>query len=190
MPISGKKKMSKIGKKPVLIPEGVTVEIQNGTVTVRGNKGEVNISVPDGIKVESKEGKLLVTRWRNDKKTRACHGTVRSLLQNAVLGVTEGWKKELEVMGVGYRVAKQGEKLVLTLGFSHPVEVDMPQDLTVDVQENKIIVSGVDKQRVGLFAAQVRAICPPDAYKERGIRYTDEEIRLKPGKMAKTGGEG
>jgi len=179
--------MSKIGRKPVLLPEGVSAEVQEEKVLVKGPRGELEVKVPEGIKVTSEENQLRVSCLRHDKRTRACHGTVRSLLQNAVVGVTEGWRKELEVVGTGYRVAKEENCLVLTLGFSHPVKVEIPADLSVSVEENRIKIEGQDRQRVGLFASQVRHISPPDAYKGKGIRYADEEIKLKPGKIAKAG---
>jgi len=162
---------------------------EGGEVLLKGPKGELVISVPDGIKVDREDDKIIVSCFRNDKRTRACHGTIRSLIQNGVAGVTEGWEKKLDVVGVGFHVVKEGEKLILTLGFSHPVEVNIPSDLTVTVEENKINIWGVDKQRVGLFAAQIRKTHPPDSYKGKGVRYLGEEVKLKPGKMAKTGVE-
>lgn len=179
--------MSKIGKQPVLIPDQVSFNLDKDQAIAKGPLGEVKVAIPDGIKVEEKESSLIVTRWREDKKTRANHGTVRSLLANAAKGVTEGWEREVEVVGTGYKVALQGKELTLTLGYSHPVKVVVPEDLQVSTEENKIKVRGVDRQRVGLFSAKLRKISPPDAYHGKGIRYTDEEIKLKPGKIAKTG---
>jgi len=179
--------MSKIGKQPVLIPDQVKLKLDKDQIIAQGSLGEVKVNIPDGIKVEEKENNLIVTCWRQDKKTRSNHGTVRSLLANAVLGVSEGWEKELEVVGTGYKVTLQEKELTLTLGYSHPVKVIVPEDLQVSTEENKIKVKGADRQRVGLFSATLRKISPPDAYHGKGIRYTDEEIKLKPGKLAKTG---
>ncbi len=179
--------MSKIGKKPVLLNDQVTFQLDKDQILVKGPLGEVVVSIPDGIKIEEKEGSLLVTCWRQDKKTRSNHGTIRSLLANAFKGVVEGWEKELEVVGTGYKVELANKELTFTLGYSHPVKVAVPEDLQVGVEENKIKVKGVDRQRVGLFSATLRKISPPDAYHGKGIRYSDEEIKLKPGKIAKTG---
>jgi len=181
--------MSKIGKKPVIVPQGVEFKEERGEVLLKGPKGELVISVPGGIKVGREDDKITVSCFRNDKRTRSCHGTMRSLIQNGVIGVTKGWEKKLDVVGVGFHVVKEGEKLILALGFSHPVEVNIPSDLTVTVEENQISIWGINKQRVGLFAAQIRKTHPPDSYKGKGVRYLGEEVKLKPGKMAKTGAE-
>ncbi len=179
--------MSKIGKQPVLILPQVKVSLEKDQALVKGPLGEVKVAIPDGIKVEEEENTLKVTRWRQDKKTRSNHGTVRSLLDNAVSGVVEGWEKQLEVVGTGYKVDLKDNQLTLTLGYSHPVIVDVLEGLQVSTEENKIKVRGVDRQRVGLFAATLRKVSPPDAYHGKGVRYSDEEIKLKPGKIAKAG---
>ena len=179
--------MSKIGKQPVLILTEAKVTLEKDQVLVQGPWGEVKVAILDGIKVEKEENILKVSRWREDKKTRANHGTVRSLLANAVKGVIEGWEKQLEVVGTGYKVDLHDNQLVLTLGFSHPVKIAIPEDLRVSTEENKIKVQGCNRQKVGLFSATLRKISPPDAYQGKGIRYSDEEIKLKPGKIAKAG---
>lgn len=179
--------MSRIGNTPVEILEGVEVTIEEGRVLVKGPKGELFLDLPDGIKVEKKENMVLISRLRNDKKTKACHGTIRSLINNMVLGVAKGWSKGLEVVGTGYGVSLEGNELVFKVGFSHPVRITVPSGLTTRVEENRVVIEGADKQLVGQFADRIRKIRPPDAYKGKGIRYVGEEIKLKPGKAAKTG---
>jgi len=180
--------MSKIGKKPVVVSDQAQVSLDKDRALIKGPRGEVVVAIPDGIKVSLEDNQLLVSCWRHDKKTRSCFGTTRSLLDNAVVGVTVGWQKELEVVGTGYKVSLQSGKLIFTLGFSHPVEKKTPENLEVSVEGNKITIKGADRQKVGLFAAQIRKISPPDVYKGKGIRYSDEEIKLKPGKIAKAAG--
>lgn len=182
--------MSRIGRQPITIPEGVKININLNQVKVVGPRGELKLKIPEGIGVEKKDDQLVVSRHRDDKKTKACHGTVRSLINNMVVGVTQGWEKELEVVGTGYRVNLEGEKLVFRVGFSHPVVVEPPAGIKFEVNENKIKVMGIDKELVGNIAAKIRKIRPPDAYKGKGIRYSDEVIKLKPGKAAKTGAAG
>ena len=176
--------MSRIGRTPVTIPAGVTVTIADGNVvTVKGPKGTLTQTFSPILTIEQKDGVLTVTRPNDLKESRSLHGLTRSLLHNMVVGVTEGFKKELEINGIGYRAAKQGKQVVLNVGFSHQVFVDEIEGITLDVpQPNQIIVSGCDKQKVGQFAAEVRAIRPPEPYKGKGIKYVDEVIRRKEGK--------
>ena len=176
--------MSRIGRTPVTVPAGVTVTIADGNVvTVKGPKGTLTQTFSPILTIEQKDGVLTVTRPNDLKESRSLHGLTRTLLHNMVVGVTEGFKKELEINGIGYRAAKQGKQVVLNVGFSHQVFVDEIEGITLDVpQPNQIIVSGCDKQKVGQFAAEVRAIRPPEPYKGKGIKYVDEVIRRKEGK--------
>ena len=176
--------MSRIGRTPVTIPAGVTVTIADGNVvTVKGPKGTLTQTFSPILTIEQKDGVLTVTRPNDLKESRSLHGLTRSLLHNMVVGVTEGFKKELEINGIGYRAAKQGKQVVLNVGFSHQVFVDEIEGITLDVpQPNQIVVSGCDKQKVGQFAAEVRSIRPPEPYKGKGIKYDDEVIRRKEGK--------
>ena len=173
---------------PIDIPAGVNVDITaENVVTVKGAKGSLTQAIDKQIKVEVKDNQIIVTRPNDDKFVRALHGLSRSLLANMVTGVTEGFKKELEINGVGYRAAKQGNTLVMNLGYSHQVEMPEIEGITIDVPaQNKIIISGIDKQKVGQFAANVREKRPPEPYKGKGIKYVDEFIRRKEGK---TGGK-
>ncbi|RKY33999.1 MAG: 50S ribosomal protein L6 [Candidatus Omnitrophota bacterium] len=179
--------MSRIGRKPILVPEKVKIELQNGTISVNGPKGNLSLKLPPSINVEVKEKEIIIKREGEDKKTKSLHGTFRALINNMVIGVTQGFKKELEIVGIGYKAQLKGTNLVLQLGFSHPVEVPIPSDLKVTLGgTNKITIEGIDKQKVGQFAAQIRAIYPPEPYKGKGIRYVQEIVRKKLGKaMAK-----
>ena len=176
--------MSRIGRTPVTIPAGVTVTIADGNVvTVKGPKGTLTETFSPILTIEQADGVLTVKRPNDLKESRSLHGLTRTLLHNMVVGVTEGFKKELEINGIGYRAAKQGKQVVLNVGFSHQVFVDEIEGITLDVpQPNQIVVSGCDKQKVGQFAAEVRAIRPPEPYKGKGIKYVDEVIRRKEGK--------
>ena len=175
--------MSRIGKNPIEIPAGVDVTINGADVTVKGPKGTLSHVVPEPISAAIDEGKVVVTRPSDDRVARSLHGLTRTLLHNMIVGVTEGFKKELDVNGVGYRVAKEGNKLVMNLGFSHQVTVEEIEGITIEVPSaNKIVISGTDKQKVGQFAAEVREKRPPEPYKGKGIKYTDEVIRRKEGK--------
>ncbi len=179
--------MSRIGRKPVQIPDNVQLEI-GANVTAKGPLGSLSVHVPKGIKVEQEDKSLLVKATNDLKQTKAYHGLTRSLVNNAVEGVSNGFKKRLELSGIGFRCALAGEKLVLTVGYSHQVEIDPPEGITFSVTENKITVSGIDKELVGRVAAKIRDVRPPDAYKGKGIRYEGEKIKLKPGKAAKAAG--
>ena len=176
--------MSRIGRMPITVPAGVTVTVAEGNVvTVKGPKGELTRTLRPEMMIKQEGNTITVERPSDDKLHRSLHGLTRTLLSNMVTGVTEGFKKELEVNGVGYRVAKEGKNLVMNLGFSHQVTVEEIEGITIEVPSaNKIVISGTDKQKVGQFAAEVREKRPPEPYKGKGIKYTDEVIRRKEGK--------
>ncbi len=178
--------MSRIGRKPVEIPAGVEVKTDGHTVTVKGPKGSLTETFNSRMTVKVEGSEILVTRPTDDKDDRALHGLTRTLVHNMVIGVTEGYKKELEVNGVGYRAQKQGKNLVMNLGFSHQVIVPEVDGITIDVPNpNLVVISGPDKQQVGQFAAEVREKRPPEPYKGKGIKYAYEHIRRKEGKAGK-----
>ena len=178
--------MSRIGKKPVIIPAGVEVKLNGTELTVKGPKGSLSQNFSEKITVTIEEKEIKVTRPSDDREYRALHGLTRALIQNMVTGVTEGYSKTLDVNGVGFRVQKQGTNLVMNLGFSHQVIVAEVPGIKIEVPSaNQIIVSGADKQQVGQFAAQIREKRPPEPYKGKGIKYSDEHIRRKEGKAAK-----
>ena len=180
--------MSRIGRKPIAIPAGVEVKLADVVATVKGPKGTLTQAIHPNMKVEVADGQILVTRPDDEKENRALHGLTRALLNNMVEGVTNGFSKQLDVNGVGYRVQKQGKDLVMTLGYSHLVTVSEIPGITIDVPgPNTIIIRGADKQLVGQFAAEVREKRPPEPFKGKGIKYADEVIRRKEGK---TGGKG
>ncbi len=177
--------MSRIGKQPVPVPDGVDVAIDGLTVTVKGPKGEVTATMPEGVGITVEDGEVVVTRDSDLQDHRARHGLVRSLIANMVQGVTEGYSKKLEMVGVGYRATKKGSDLELQVGFSHPVLVEAPEGITLEVEDQtNITVTGVDKVVVGQVAANIRKIRPPEPYKGKGIKYIDERIRRKAGKAA------
>jgi large subunit ribosomal protein L6 len=181
--------MSRIGKLPIAVPAGVTVKIAEKRVTIKGPKGELTRDVPSEMSVKMEGSTLTVTRPNDDKKNKAYHGLTRSLLANMVQGVSKGFDKNLEIVGVGYRAEKSGEKLNLRLGFSHTVEVKPTPGITLSVEgTNKIKVSGINKEDVGEMAAEIRALRPPDHYKGKGIRYSGEKVHIKPGKAGKVVG--
>ena len=178
--------MSRIGNKPIAIPAGVDVKLNGNGITVKGPKGELKNTLRPEMEIVIENSEIIVKRPNDDQINRSLHGLTRTLIANMVEGVTEGFKKELDVNGVGYRVQKQGKNLVMNLGFSHQVIVEEPAGITIDVPgPNKIIVSGSDKQAVGQLAAQIREKRPPEPYKGKGIKYVDEHIRRKEGKAAK-----
>ena len=180
--------MSRIGRKPIAVPAGVDVSIADGVVTVKGAKGTLTQKVHPNMTVTVENGEVLVTRPNDEKENRALHGLTRALLNNMVEGVTNGFSKQLDVNGVGYRVQKQGKDLVMNLGYSHQVTVSEIPGITIEAPSpNEIIISGPDKQLVGQFAAEVREKRPPEPYKGKGIKYADEHIRRKEGKA---GGKG
>ena len=179
--------MSRIGRHPVAIPAGVTVDIAEGNkVTVKGPKGELVRVLPAEMEIKLEDGQVVVTRPNDLKKMKSLHGLTRTLVANMIHGVTEGYEKVLEVNGVGYRAAKQGKKLVLNLGYSHPVEMEDPEGIeTVLEGQNKITVKGISKEKVGQYAAEIRDKRRPEPYKGKGIKYADEVIRRKVGKTGK-----
>ncbi len=178
--------MSRIGRMPIAIPAGVEVKIaENNHVTVKGPKGTLERTLPAEMKIEQEGEQIKVTRPNDIKKMRALHGLTRTLINNMIIGVTEGYTKELEVNGVGFRAAKSGNKLTLNLGFSHPVEMEDPEGVESKVDGNKIIVSGIDKEKVGQYAANIRDKKRPEPYKGKGIKYATETIRRKVGKAGK-----
>jgi large subunit ribosomal protein L6 len=181
--------MSKIGKLPIQLPASVTVNVAGDKIGVKGPKGELAMELPAGITVKQEDGALLVARANEEHATRALHGLVRSLLNNLVEGVTAGFAKTLEINGVGYRAELKGQSLVLHIGFSHLVEVPFPPDIDVKLDKNQIIISGIDKQKVGQVAAIIRSKRPPEPYKGKGIKYLNEVIRRKAGKTAAATGK-
>jgi len=175
--------MSRIGNKLISLPEKVSVTMNGAHVSVEGPKGKLEWDLPEGITLEQSDGEVTVARTNDDRRVRALHGLSRSLVANMIEGVSTGFVKELEIQGVGFRAAVKGDKLDLSLGFSHPVEHPIPSELTVTVSENtQIKVEGIDKQLVGQFAAHVRAYYPPEPYKGKGVRYAGEHVRRKAGK--------
>lgn len=180
--------MSRIGDNPVVIPANVEVLLDKDLLTVKGPKGQLELTLLSQIKVETEDSKVVIKRRRNDKFSRSAHGLTRSLINNMVKGVSDGWTKNLELVGVGYRAQGGGETLTLNVGYSHPVSVKAPAGVTFAVVENtKITVTGIDKAIVGQIAANIRAVRPPEVYKGKGIRYTGEYIRRKAGKAGKAG---
>ena len=178
--------MSRIGRMPIAIPDGVTVTIaENNQVTVKGPKGTLERVLPAEMDIKQEGSEIIVTRPNDLKKMKSLHGLTRTLIHNMVVGVTAGYEKTLEVNGVGYRASKQGKKLTLSLGYSHPVEMEDPEGLESTVDGNKIIVKGIDKEKVGQYAAEIRAKREPEPYKGKGIKYADEVIRRKVGKTGK-----
>ena len=178
--------MSRIGNKPIPIPSGVDVKIQGSSVVVKGPKGELNGSFDQSISVSESDGSLIVQRASEESQIKAFHGLTRSLIANMVTGVHEGFKKSLELVGVGYRVQQSGKGITLNVMLSHSVTIQPQDDVTLQVEDNnKITVSGVDKQAVGQLAAEIRKVRPPNIYTGKGIRYAGEQVRLKPGKSAR-----
>jgi large subunit ribosomal protein L6 len=177
--------MSRVGKLPIAVPAGVTITVDNDFVTVNGPKGSLKQFTMPGVKVSAGDNELTVTRDNDEKQNRAKHGLMRSLLNNMVHGVTQGFERKLEINGVGYRVQQQGADLKFNLGFSHDVVYKVPQGVQVSVEQNLITVSGIDKQQVGQAAAEIRALKKPEPYKGKGIKYQDEQILRKSGKSGK-----
>lgn len=177
--------MSRIGRKVITIPTGVTIQINGTQVTVKGPKGENQVLVLPGIEVAVVDGAVAVTRTNEERQTRAFHGLIRSLMNNAIIGAHEGYKKTLKLIGTGYRVAMKGTAISLSLGFSHPVEVKPDAGIKLSIEGNDTIhIEGVDKHAVGQMAANIRSIRPPEPYKGKGVRYVDEVVRRKAGKTA------
>ena len=180
------KGMSRIGRMPVALPAGVTVEIAEGNkVTVKGPKGTLVRELPHEMEIKIEDGHVIVSRPNDLKRMKSLHGLTRTLIHNMTIGVSEGYTKTLEVNGVGYRAAKAGKKLTLNLGYSHPVEMEDPEGIETKVDGNKIVVSGISKEKVGQYAAEIRDKRRPEPYKGKGIKYADEVIRRKVGKTGK-----
>ncbi|SDW90915.1 LSU ribosomal protein L6P [Marininema mesophilum] len=178
--------MSRIGRKPITIPAGVEVKLDSTTVSVKGPKGSLTRSLHPEITVKVEENEVLVERPSDHRKHRALHGTIRSLVANMIEGVTNGYQKSLELVGVGYRATKKGEKIVLNVGYSHPVEIDPQEGIELDVpSQTQVIVKGIDKEKVGAQAAKIRSVREPEPYKGKGIRYSNEYVRRKEGKTGK-----
>ena len=178
--------MSRIGRMPIAVPAGVTVEIaENNQVTVKGPKGTLSRVLPSEMEIKQEGGEIIVTRPNDLKKMKSLHGLTRTLINNMVVGVTSGYQKTLEINGVGYRASKSGNKLTMNLGYSHPVEMTDPEGVESTVEGNKIIVKGIDKEKVGQYAAEIRDQRRPEPYKGKGIKYADETIRRKVGKTGK-----
>ena len=175
--------MSRIGKQPVVLPAGVSVSLADGVVTLKGPKGELSQKLPETVAVAQEGAALNVVRKSDDKQSRADHGTIRALLQNMVVGVKEGYSRELEIQGVGFRASIAGKQLTMNVGYSHPVDYTVPEAITVTVTDGvQLKVSGIDKQLVGQVSARIRAFRPPEPYKGKGVRYKDERVRRKAGK--------
>ena len=181
--------MSKIGKQPIQIPEGVIIDVAPTVVKVQGPKGTIERPIARGVTVEVKDGQILVSVRGNSKPAMSLHGTTRALLNNDVIGVTKGWSKQLELVGTGFRPELAGKTLSLTVGYSHPVKIEAPDGIIFKVEKMIVTVEGIDKELVGQLSANIRGVRPPEPYKGKGIKYTDEIIRRKPGKAAaKTAG--
>ena len=175
--------MSRIGRLPIPLPKGVEVEIGKGQVSVKGPKGSLEERIPGGITAKLEDGQVVVSRRNDSKQQRAFHGLVRALLANAVKGVTEGFSKNLEIHGVGYRAEPKGKSVIFTLGYTHTIDFPVPEGIEIAVDRNtRIKVSGISRQQVGQVAAEIRALRPPDVYKLKGVRYAGEQLRKKAGK--------
>ena len=182
--------MSRVGRLPIPLPKDVVVKIDNGEVTVKGPKGELRRNLGSDISISQEKDTLVVARANDERDVRARHGLMRALVANMVTGVTKGYEKGIDIVGVGYRVQKTGDKVVLNVGYSHPVEVSPAAGITFAVEgTTKLKISGIDKEAVGLMAAKIKAIKPHDAYKGKGLRYTGEKIKLKAGKAGKAVGK-
>ena len=177
--------MSRIGNRKLVIPEGVTITEENNVITVKGPKGELTTNLANNISIKVEENTLEVLRSNDNANTKAMHGTINALINNMMTGVTKGYEKGLEIIGVGYRFALKGNVLVISAGYSHPVEMEIPEGITVEVPSNtEVTVKGIDKVLVGEFAANIRKVRQPEPYKGKGIRYKDEHVRRKEGKKA------
>lgn len=180
--------MSRIGQQSIKIPEGIEVDYRQSVLVIKGPKGELKQKIRPELKIEISQDKIKVSRKKNDRFSRSLHGLTRTLIANMITGVTEGYSKVLKLVGTGYRVKKDGERLVLSLGFSHPVTVEPIEGIQFEIEGDEMIkISGIDKDLVGRVAAKIRQIRPPEPYKGKGIRYQDEEVKRKPGKAGKVG---
>jgi len=178
--------MSRIGKQPVSIPDGVEIKIEGKVIVVKGPKGELTFTLPRGVEVSVENNEIIVKRKSEQKLHKSLHGTYRALIANAVEGVTKGWTKSLEMVGTGYRSEIKGTDLVVNVGYSHPIIFKAEEDISFKVEKSTITIGGIDKEKVGLYAARIRKTRPPEPYKGKGIKYTGEIVRRKPGKAAKS----
>jgi large subunit ribosomal protein L6 len=180
--------MSRIGKQPISLPQGVNAQISGEVVSIKGPKGQLQVDVLPGVTVAVEDGTLNVTRADDEPQTRSFHGLVRALLANATTGVSEGWAKQLEIVGIGYRAESKGKNVIFNVGFSHPIDFEVPDGIEIDVdaKANLVTVKGIDRQQVGQIAAEIRGLRPPEPYKGKGIRYADERVRTKAGKQGAT----
>ena len=174
--------MSRIGRLPIAIPQGVDVKLSESSVEVKGPKGLLSMAIPPLVKVSQDDGNVVVNREGEDGRSRSMHGLARALINNMVLGVTEGFQKQLEIQGVGYRATLQGDVLHLELGFSHPIDYPIPEGIQISIERNVVSVQGIDKEKVGQTAAEIRAFRKPEPYKGKGVRYVGEHVRTKVGK--------
>lgn len=180
--------MSRVGKSPVAVPKGTTVQVKNGSVAFKGPKGEMSVEVPPDVNVKFEGDKITVDRANSSDAVKARHGLAQRLLKNAVHGVSQGFTRELEIVGIGYRAAKQGNNLLLTIGFTRPVEIPVPKGIEIVVESpTKVVLKGADRQKLGQLAADVRGARPPEVYQGKGIRYMGEHVRKKAGKTAGAG---
>jgi large subunit ribosomal protein L6 len=177
--------MSRIGKQPIPVPKGVDISISGDVVNVKGPKGQLQVGLLPGISAAVEDGNLNISRASDEQQTRSFHGLVRALLANATAGVSEGWSKKLEIIGIGYRAESQGKSVIFNVGYSHPINFAVPDGIEIDVdaKANLVTVKGIDRQQVGQIAAEIRGLRPPEPYKGKGIRYADERIRTKAGKQ-------
>jgi len=177
--------MSRVGKSPVVIPAGVKANVVNGVINVEGPKGKLSYTVTSGIRIGIDGGSIIVERDAEDRQSKSNHGSTRALVNNMVLGVTKGWKRSLELNGVGYNAKVQGQSVVLAVGFSHDVKIDLPKEIKATVTKNILDLESADRQLVGLFASKIRKVQPPEPYLGKGIKYVEETIRRKAGKTGK-----
>jgi len=180
--------MSRIGKQPIPVPKGVDISISGEVVNVKGPKGQLQVKILPGISAAVDDGSLNITRADDEPQTRSFHGLIRALLQNAATGVTEGWTKKLEIVGIGYRAESKGKSVIFNIGYSHPIDFAVPDGIAIEVdgKANLVTVTGIDRQQVGQIAAEIRGLRPPEPYKGKGIRYADERVRTKAGKQGAT----
>ena len=180
--------MSRIGKQPIPLPKGVDISISGDVVNVKGPKGQLQVTILPGITAAVEDGNLNVTRADEEPQTRSFHGLVRALLANATTGVSEGWSKQLEIVGIGYRAESKGKSVIFNVGYSHPIDFAVPDGIEIDVdaKANTVTVKGIDRQQVGQIAAEIRGLRPPEPYKGKGIRYANERVRTKAGKQGAT----
>lgn len=179
--------MSRIGVRPIEIPEGVEISVDAGVLRIKGARGELSLTLPEPITAKVEDGRVLVNRKRNTKLAKSLHGTIARKIRNMVKGVTDGWSKTLELVGTGYRARLEGNTLVLSIGYSHPVRIEPPEGVNFSVEENKVTVSGIDKNLVGQVAANIKSTRPPEPYKGKGVKSENEVIRRKAGKATKVG---